>query len=201
MKALRRVAFGVALATVGYGLLLTWVWWASRQDQRVSADTIVVLGAAQYNGRPSPVLRARLDHALRLYRLGLAKVIVVTGGIGTGDRVSEATVGHRYLRQLSVPDSALVVRADGRTTSESMRSVAEWMAERELTRVLLVSDPFHMARLKLEARRVRLEPFTSPTPTSPILKGSRAELRYLAAETLKLPVAAARRFFDRSDPP
>jgi uncharacterized SAM-binding protein YcdF (DUF218 family) len=82
-----------------------------------------------------------------------------------------------------------------------MRSVAEWMAERELTRVLLVSDPFHMARLKLEARRVRLEPFTSPTPTSPILKGSRTELRYLAAETLKLPVAAARRFLDRSDPP
>jgi uncharacterized SAM-binding protein YcdF (DUF218 family) len=201
VKILRRVAIGVALAVLGYGLLLAWVWWASRQDERVSADTIVVLGAAQYNGRPSPVLRARLDHALRLYRLGLAKVIVVTGGIGTGDRVSEATVGHRYLRQQSVPDSALVVRADGRTTSESMRSVAEWMAERELTRVLLVSDPFHMARLKLEARRVRLEPFTSPTPTSPILKGSRAELRYLAAETLKLPIAAARRFLDRSDPP
>jgi uncharacterized SAM-binding protein YcdF (DUF218 family) len=201
VKTLRRVAVGVALAVLGYCVLLTWVWWASRQDQRVSADTIVVLGAAQYNGRPSPVLRARLDHALQLYRLGLAKVIVVTGGIGTGDRVSEATVGHRYLRQQSVPDSALVVRADGRTTAESMHSVAEWMAERELTRVLLVSDPFHMARLKLEARRVRLEPFTSPTPTSPILKGSKVELRYLAAETLKLPVAAARWFLDRNDPP
>jgi len=195
------VVIGVVLAALGYGLLLTWVWRASRQDERVSADTIVVLGAAQYNGRPSPVLRARLDHALQLYRLGLAKIIVVTGGIGTGDRVSEATVGHRYLRQQSVPDSALVVRADGRTTAESMHSVAEWMAERELKRVLLVSDPFHMARLKLEARRVHLEPYTSPTPTSPILKGSRAEMRYLAAETLKLPVAAVRRFLDRSGPP
>lgn len=195
------MVIGVVLAALGYGLLLTWVWRASRQDERVSADTIVVLGAAQYNGRPSPVLRARLDHALQLYRLGLAKIIVVTGGIGTGDRVSEATVGHRYLRQQSVPDSALVVRADGRTTAESMHSVAEWMAERELKRVLLVSDPFHMARLKLEARRVHLEPYTSPTPTSPILKGSRAEMRYLAAETLKLPVAAVRRFLDRSGPP
>jgi len=195
------MAIAVAMAVVGYALLLSWVWWASRQDERVSADTIVVLGAAQYNGRPSPVLRARLDHAVRLYRLGLARIIVVTGGIGTGDRVSEATVGHRYLRQQAVPDSALVVRADGRTTAESMHSVAEWMAERDLKRVLLVSDPFHMARLKLEARRVRLTPHTSPTPSSPILKGSWVELRYLAAETLKLPVAAARRFLDRNGPP
>ncbi len=199
-RAFRRGAIAAALAALAYGILLTWVWLMSRRDQRVRADTIVVLGAAQYNGRPSPVLRARLDHALTLYRQGLAHVIVVTGGIGAGDRVSEATVGHRYLRQRAVPDSALVVRADGRTTAESMQSVAEWMGDRGLRRVLLVSDPFHMARLALEARRVRLAPLTSPTPSSPILPGSWVELRYLAAESVKLPVAAVRLLFRRDEP-
>ena len=96
-----------------YVVLFLWVWRVSRLDQRRGADAIVVLGAAQYNGKPSPVLKARLDHALELYRQGLAPVLVVTGGIGAGDRVSEATVSRNYLRGLAVPDSALVVRPDG----------------------------------------------------------------------------------------
>ncbi len=181
-----------ALALLAYGALLAWVWWVSRRDERLPADAIVVLGAAQYNGRPSPVLRARLDHAVTLYRAGLAPTIVVTGGIGAGDRVSEAAVGHRYLRDRKVPSAALAVRPDGRTTEESMRSVAEWAREREFDRVLLVSDPFHMARLRLEARRMGLAAHTSPTATSPILLGSRREWGYLAMEALKLPVAALR---------
>src|ERR1041385_257340 len=148
----------VVLALLGYALLFAWVWWGSRLDQLEPADAIVVLGAAQYNGRPSPVLKARLDHALELYRRGLAPTIVVTGGIGPGDRMSEATVGDRYLRARGVPDSAIVVRPDGRTTEESMRSVADWIADREADRVLLVSDPFHMARLQLEARRAPRAP-------------------------------------------
>ncbi len=179
-------------ALVAYLVLLGWVYRVSRLDQRRPADAIVVLGAAQYNGRPSPVLKARLDHAVELYRGGLAPMVVVTGGIGTGDRMSEATVGHRYLRAQAVPDSAIVVRPDGRTTEESMSSVAEWMHGRELGTVLLVSDPFHMARLRLEARHAALQAFVSPTRTSPILPGSRAEVAYLALEALKLPVAAVR---------
>jgi len=177
-----------ASAVLLYGLLFGWVLWVSRLDQRKSADAIVVLGAAQYNGRPSPVLKARLDHAVALFRAGLAPVVIVTGGIGTGDHVSEAAVGHRYLRALAVPNSAIVVRPDGRTTDASMRSVADWMHERDLARVLLVSDPFHMARLRIEARRARLQAYTSPTRTSPITAGSRSELGYLALEALKLPV-------------
>jgi uncharacterized SAM-binding protein YcdF (DUF218 family) len=179
---------GIVLLT--YVLILGWVFRVSRIDERGPADAIVVLGAAQYNGRPSPVLRARLDHALDLYRAGIAPSIVVTGGIGSGDRMSEATVGHRYLRSHSIPDSAIVVRPDGRTTWESMRSVGEWMHDRELGRMLLVSDPFHMARLRLEARRTGLQVLTSPTRTSPIVPGSRTEFGYLAQEALKLPVAA-----------
>jgi uncharacterized SAM-binding protein YcdF (DUF218 family) len=169
----------------------------SRQDQREPADAIVVLGAAQYNGRPSPVLKARLDHALALYREGLAPLVVVTGGIGPGDRMSEATVGHRYLRT-QIPDSAIIVRPDGRTTGESMRSVAEWMREREVARVLLVSDPFHMARLRLEARHADLRAFVSPTRTSPIKTGSRTEVGYLAVEALKLPAIALRNLLGSS---
>lgn len=182
----------LTIGVLGYGILLGWVWRVSRLDERSPADAIVVLGAAQYNGRPSPVLKARLDHAIALYRAGLAPLVVVTGGIGTGDRVSEATVGHRYLRTHLVPDSAIIVRPDGRTTEESMRSVAEWMHERQLARALLVSDPFHMARLSLEARRADIEPATSPTRTSPIVPGSRTEVGYLALEALKFPVAAIR---------
>jgi len=177
-------------ALLVYGMLFAWVWRVSRRDERRAANAIVVLGAAQYNGRPSPVLKARLDHAVELFRAGLAPLVVVTGGIGTGDRVSEATVGHRYLRSLAVPDSAIVVRPDGRTTDESMRSVGEWMHDRELGRALLVSDPFHMARLRIEARRANIQAFTSPTHTSPIVQGSRTEAGYLALEALKLPVTA-----------
>ena len=180
----------LGLALLAYVVFFAWVWRVSRLDQRRPADAIVVLGAAQYNGRPSPVLRARLDHAVELYRAGLAPAVVVTGGIGTGDRVSEATVGHRYLRGMAIPDSAIIVRPDGRTTDESMRSVSEWMHERDLVRALLVSDPFHMARLRIEAHRADLTPFTSPTRTSPIMAGSRIELGYLALEALKLPVTA-----------
>jgi len=179
-----------AAALVLYGVLFGWVWRVSRLDQRRAADAIVVLGAAQYNGRPSPVLKARLDHAAELYRAGLAPAVVVTGGIGSGDRMSEATVGHRYLRSLAIPDSAIIVRPDGRTTDESMRSVAEWMHERDVSRALLVSDPFHMARLQIEAHRADLHAYVSPTHTSPITPGSRTEVGYLALEALKLPVTA-----------
>lgn len=192
-RALARVGLGVsALSACGYLLLLGWVWQVSRQDQRRATDAIVILGAAQYNGRPSPVLRARLDHAIRLYHAGLAPLVIVTGGTGRGDQVSEALVGHRYLVANTVPDSVVVDRPEGRTTEASMVSVAEWARRRALRSVLLVSDAFHMGRLRLESRRMRLRVYTSPTPTSPILPGSRLEWTYLAMEALKLPVAWVR---------
>ncbi len=201
MKRVFRWAGTVAVVlALGYLVILAWVFRVSRLDQREHADAIVVLGAAQYNGRPSPVLKARLDHALDLYHAGLAPTLVVTGGIGSGDRMSEATVGHRYLRSHQVPDSAIVVRPDGRDTDESMRSVGEWMHDHEHTRMLLVSDPFHMARLRLEARSTGLEVSTSPTHTSPIVPGSRIEFGYLAEEALKLPVAAVHLMFRKPKP-
>jgi uncharacterized SAM-binding protein YcdF (DUF218 family) len=184
-------AFGWALlaAVTGYTVALVMVLAVSQQDQRRPVDAIVVLGAAQYNGRPSPVLRARLDHALQLYREGLAPRIVVTGGVGRGDTTSEAIVGRHYLLSRDVPPSAVVVQPQGRSTQASMTAVADWLEAEHLNRVILVSDPFHMFRLRLEARRTDLEAYTSPTESSPISDNPVLELRYLAAEALKIPVA------------
>src|SRR5690242_14175415 len=169
----------------------------SQRDERGPADAIVVLGAAQYNGRPSPVLRARLDHALELYREGVSPLVLVTGGIGRGDTTSEALVGRRYLVAHGVPEGAAVAQSEGRTTMASMTAVTVWLRARGLHRVLLVSDPFHMFRLRLEARRTGLEAYTSPTESSPISDNPVLELRYLFAEGFKIPIAWARSW----DPP
>jgi len=177
---------------IAYTVSLVTVLVVSQQDQRQPVDAIIVLGAAQYNGRPSPVLRARLDHALGLYREGLAPLIVVTGGVGRGDTTSEAIVGRRYLTAHDVPASSVVAEAQGRSTMASMSAVAQWSRGREVRRVLLVSDPFHMFRLRLEARRTALEAYTSPTKSSPISDNPVLELRYLFAEGIKAPIAWAR---------
>lgn len=179
-------------AAVVYTVALVMVLVVSQQDQRRPVDAIVVLGAAQYNGRPSPVFRARLDHALQLYREGLAPRIVVTGGVGRGDTTSEATVARHYLLARRVPPRAVVEQPQGRSTQASMTAVAAWLSSARLKRVILVSDPFHMFRLRLEARRTDLEAYTSPTESSPISDNPVLELRYLAAEALKIPVTWVR---------
>ena len=187
-----KVGLVLFAAGVVYTVALAAVLITSQHDQRRPVDAIVVLGAAQYNGRPSPVLRARLDHAIVLYREGYAPMIVVTGGVGRGDTTSEALVGQRYLVAHEVPQEAVVARPVGRSTRASMTAVGEWLGERGLRRVLLVSDPFHMFRLRLEARRTRLEAYTSPTESSPISANPVVELRYLFAEGLKVPIAWVR---------
>src|SRR3954465_3811579 len=161
----------------------------SQQDQRRAVDAIVVLGAAQYNGRPSPVLRARLDHALQLYGEGLAPRMVVPGGVGRGDPTSEAIVGRHYLLARNVPPAAVVVQPQGRSTQASMTAVADWLESEGLHSVILVSDPFHMFRLRLEARRTNLEAYTSPTESSPISENPVLAPRFLLAEGVKVPIA------------
>jgi uncharacterized SAM-binding protein YcdF (DUF218 family) len=190
LRLLRHLAGLLALgAALGYTVALVLVLVVSQEDQRRPADALVVLGAAQYNGRPSPVLRARLDHALGLYRERLAPLIVVTGGVGVGDTTSEAMVGRRYLMSRGVPADSVAAEAVGRTTAASMDAVAGWLRRRGIARVILVSDPFHMFRLRLEARRTALEAYTSPTESSPISSNPVLELRFLLAEGFKVPVA------------
>ncbi len=175
----------VSLAWIG---CLGAVVLSSRHDGSRPADAIVVLGAAQYNGHPSPVLKARLDHAARLYRRHFAPRVIVTGGTGEGDSVSEATVARRYLLETGMPDS--VVRADtvGRTSESSLRAVRGNLVPGH-RRVILVSDGFHMFRLGIIARRLGLEPLGSPAPRSPIRASRRAEALYLLAESVKAPAA------------
>jgi uncharacterized SAM-binding protein YcdF (DUF218 family) len=189
LRRLRRATGLIILAAASiYTVALVMVLVVSQQDQRRAVDAIVVLGAAQYNGRPSPVLRARLDHALRLYNEGYAPRIVVTGGVGRGDTTSEAIVGRHYLLARDVIPGDVVVQPQGRSTQASMTAVADWLESEGLHSVILVSDPFHMFRLRLEARRTNLEAYTSPTASSPISDNPVVELRYLAAEGFKIPV-------------
>lgn len=169
------------------------VMWSGRDEAR-PAQAIVVLGAAQYAGKPSPVLRARLDHALDLWNRHLATLLILTGGTGAGDTTSEADVGRSYARRHGVPDSAILVENAGRTTSESMRAVAGMLEVRGLQSALLVSDPFHMLRLRILARRFGFTPYTSPTRTSPISPNREERWKYIFSESLKAPLAL---FFER----
>jgi len=188
------------LLTAVVAVFCVWVisgmavlFWSSH-DQARPADAIVVLGAAQYAGKPSPVLRARLDHALDLWNRHLASLLIFTGGSGPRDTTSEAAVGKNYAKKRGVPDTAILVENEGRTTSESMRAVAGMLEVRGLQSALLVSDPFHMLRLRILARRFGFTPYTSPTQTSPISPNREKRWKYIFNESLKAPMAF---FFER----
>ncbi len=186
MKWLKTIlGFGLLAVVVAYLVAFFSVLAVSRQDQARPAPAIVVLGAAQYNGKPSPVLKARLDHAARLYADSVAPLIVLTGGTAAGDKSSEAEVAAAYLAR-TVPAVGLVVLPTGRTTDESIVAAAEWCRGYGITEVVVVSDPFHMLRVRLEARRQGLTAYTSPTRTSPISAHLTRELPYLMAEALKV---------------
>lgn len=181
------VLVGLCLLVLGWGGVVVAVAVNGGRDQRVATDAIAVLGAAQYNGRPSPVFRARLDHAATLYRLGLAPVVLITGGVGTGDTLSEADVGRGYLIGQGVPSSAAIALPAGADTYASMAEVAGWFRGRGSQRVLLVSDAFHMLRLRILAPRLGLIPYTSAAPASPIRTSPRRHFGYLLAEGVKVP--------------
>lgn len=190
--ALRRTAvlvgFTVSAALVAWAGVAAAVAVAGAEDQAGPVDAIVVLGAAQYNGRPSPVFRARLDHAATLYRAGHAHVVLVTGGIGRRDTLSEASVGARYLAASGLPRSAVIALPAGADTYASLAEVGSWFRGRGSRRVLLVSDAFHLLRLRVLAARLALEPHTSPAPDSPITANRRRYLAYVAAEGIKVPL-------------
>src|SRR5262249_33066361 len=164
---------GVLLASIVVGALLVvgWtsfrIWAVGNRDDRGPADTIVVLGAAQYNGTPSPVLKARLDHAIDLFRQGFAPWLVVTGGRAEGDRTTEAASARAYAIAKGVPADAILVEDEGRTTLESLGAVAGILRSHGLHSALLVSDRTHMLRVLRIARDQGIEGFGSPTTTSP----------------------------------
>lgn len=155
----------VALVGVLVYLAVTFaqVWATSRRDGARPSQAIVVLGAAQYDCDPSPVLRQRLDHALDLYRADTAPVIVVTGGKQAGDRCTEAAAGAGYLRGEGVPDDALLLETQGRNSWESLAASAHILNERDMTEVVLVTDGYHALRVRAIADELGLDAVVSPT--------------------------------------
>ncbi len=189
-RILRRVVFvTLAAGFVWWLVAFVAVWSAARRDEADAtrpADAIVVLGAAQYDGRPSPVLAARLDHAVALWRDGVAPLIVVTGGKQPGDRFTEATAAANHLHEAGVPDSAILREVDGRSSWESLVATARFLHADDKDAVVLVSDPYHMARIGDVAREVGLDASTSPAADSPV--DGWEEKRRFVAESLKVAV-------------
>ena len=155
-----------AVALTGYATYR--IWDQGNRDERRPADAIVVMGAAQYDGRPSPIFAARIQHAVDLYEEGLATRLIVTGGKADGDRTTEAATARAYALAHGVPESAILVEDASRTTLESVRGVALLMRNHDLASAVFVSDPSHMLRVLRLASDAGIRAFGSPTTTSPV---------------------------------
>jgi len=177
----RRFLTMLVLLLVAYVVVtFVQVYRASNHDGAREADAIVVLGAAQWNGQPSPVLRERLDHALELYEEGLAPLIVLTGGKQEADTFTEATTGYNYLRQRGVPDDALLKEVQGTSTWDSLRATRRFLQERGADNVVLVTDDYHAYRVEAIAEEVGFDASVSPTDS---LLSNTNELGRLVRET------------------
>jgi uncharacterized SAM-binding protein YcdF (DUF218 family) len=164
----RVVLLGLAVS-VGIAAYASFrIWDQGGRDERRAADAIVVMGAAQYDGRPSPLFAARLDHAIALYHEGFAPRIIVTGGKREGDRTTEADSARRYAIRHDVPEDAILAEDTSRTTLQSIRGVAALMDESRLRTAVFVSDPTHMLRVLRMAADVGIDAYGSPTRTSPL---------------------------------
>jgi uncharacterized SAM-binding protein YcdF (DUF218 family) len=188
LSAIGWLVFGVLVIWLGtIGLIIA----AGARPALRRADAIIVLGAAQYNGRPSPVLQARLDHAISLFKRGLAQKLVVTGGVGRGDTVSEGEVARRYAESKGIPSAAIMVDKKGVTSAESMSAAASLLkANKRATAptALIVSDSYHMLRLEVLALKSGIQPYRAPakTPTDK----SRRHWRYVLRESVLVPGTA-----------
>jgi len=144
------------------------IWDQGNRDERTPADAIVVMGAAQYDGRPSPVFAARLDHAIALYHDGVAPRLIVTGGKREGDRTTEAATARSYAIEHGVPENAILSEDASRTTLQSIRRVAALMRDKDIGSAVFVSDPSHMLRVLRMASDEGINGYGSPTRTSPL---------------------------------
>jgi uncharacterized SAM-binding protein YcdF (DUF218 family) len=172
---------GVSAALL-VGLVCGLIVVQGQRDEARDSGAAVVLGAAQWNGDPSPVLQARLDHALDLYHRGLVKRIILTGGVGAGDRLSEAAVGRQYLLDRQVSPDVLLLDERSTTTWENLQNAADLARANGIDTVVLVSDPFHMLRSLKMAHDLGLSAYGSPTRSSPISGNRAEETRFVVRE-------------------
>lgn len=188
MKSVFKIILVSALIVAAYpGWLAFQVWEQSREDEVYYADAIVVLGAAQYNGRPSPVFQARLDQAAYLYSEGLAETVIVTGGKQPGDTFTEAAAGAKYLTEEGVPLGQILSESEGLTTLESLKNVWELVQDRPIEKVLLVSDPMHSERIKRIAGDLGFEKsYTSPANYEQLNRSRSTKAKELVHEVASL---------------
>ena len=179
----RVIGAAVAAVLLMTGATALAIWWTARQDSRPGSDAIVVLGSAQYNGVPSSIFEARLEHALELYEEGVAPVIVTVGGKATGDQFSEAEAGREYLADAGVPDDALLAVQEGVDTLESMRAVATQFDDRGWDTAVLVTDPWHAMRAERMAEDAGIDASSSPTRQGPAVQTRTTQFRYILRET------------------
>ncbi|WP_045737774.1 YdcF family protein [Xanthomonas sp. MUS 060] len=156
---------GVLLGLWLLGVAIYIVWVGDR-DQAAPADAIIVLGAAAYDAKPSPVFEERIRHALELYRLGYAPTLIFTGGFGNGARFAEAQVARRYALRQGIPADAVLIETVSRTTRQNLIQARQIMRAHGLHRVIVVSDPLHMARALRLCRELQIEALASSTPSS-----------------------------------
>lgn len=154
------------------------VWLLGRTDQARPTQAIVVMGVAQYDGRPSPQLQARLDHVLTLWNAGIAPLVVTTGGNQPGDRFTEAEASRRYLVEAGVPEFAILFENEGSSTLDSLQRVDSLLNAQDITDVVVVTDAYHAARSRLVARSLGLQAHVSATPSS-VVVGSESLRRHL----------------------
>jgi uncharacterized SAM-binding protein YcdF (DUF218 family) len=172
------------VAVVVVGTTGIRVWYAARQDHRPASDTIVVLGASQFDGRPSAVFRARLEHAAALFQAGVAPRVVTVGGSQPGDRFTEAAAGRNFLIDIGVPASRIVAVPIGGNTLSSLRAVSDVLDGHGWATAIVVTDPWHSLRAGRIARDEGIDAETSPTRSGPVVQDRGTELRYIARETM-----------------
>jgi uncharacterized SAM-binding protein YcdF (DUF218 family) len=157
------------------------VWWVARHDEHPRSDAIVVLGASQFDGRPSAVFRSRLDHALELWKEGVAPRIVTVGGGRPGDRFTEAAAGAKYLRERGV--TTVIALGTGSDTLQSLKAVGREFDEQGWHTAVIVTDPWHSLRSRRIAQDQGMKVYTSPTRSGPAVRSRGTEARYIARET------------------
>jgi uncharacterized SAM-binding protein YcdF (DUF218 family) len=168
LRTVLLLALGALLGSVALVSFMAWQIAAQgARDERRPADAIVVLGAAQFNGRPSDVFQARLEHAVDLWKAGLAPYLVVTGGKVPDDLTTEAAVARAWAIARGVPAEAILAEDRGRTTLESLEAVALLFRENDLRSGVFVSDETHMLRVLRMASDLGMVAWGSPTRTSP----------------------------------
>jgi len=188
LARLRRLVQRAVIGALVLGFLVVGgtafrVWQVAREDDRTHADMAVVLGAAQYNGVPSEVLEARLEHARRLFRQGVVSYIATTGGRQPGDNYTEGQAGRMWLEAQGVPANRILEIGEGADTLGSIRALAAQARAKSLKTAVIVSDPWHSLRARTMAEDEGLEAWTSPTRSGPNVQTRQTQLFYIRRET------------------